>query len=280
MDGKTCLITGATSGIGREMALGLALRGARVIIVGRSPERSAATVRALTARTGNSRIECLIADLSSQASIRELARTVVATYDRLDVLLNNAGGLYMKRATTVDGLEMTFALDHLAYFLLTNLLLPLLRNSAPARVVSTSSGAHTRGRINLDDLQGARKYGGWKAYAQAKLANIIFTYELSRKLSGSEVTANCFHPGLVASGFAQNNGGLIALATRLIRPFTISAPEGAKTGLYLASSPEVEQISGHYFVKEKPRRSNARSYDRAVAARLWDRSAELTGLTA
>ncbi|HEY8283186.1 MAG TPA: SDR family oxidoreductase [Chloroflexota bacterium] len=280
MNEKTCLVTGGTSGIGYEIALGLARQGARVAIVGRNRDKGAAAARAITDRGGNPRVEFLPADLTSQASVRELAATVTARYDRLDVLINNAGSLFMKRLVTVDGIEMTFALDHLAYFLLTNLLLPMLRDSAPARIVNTSSGAHSRGRIHFDDLQGERKYGGWRAYSQAKLANILFTYELSRRLEGSGVTANCFHPGFVATDFAQNNGGLMALMVRLGHPFAVKVDEGAKTGVYLASSQAVEHTTGQYFVKEKPRKSNARSYDPAVAARLWEVSAKLTGLGA
>jgi len=280
MNEKICLVTGGTSGIGYEIALGLARQGARVVIVGRNSEKNAAAARAITAKSGNERVEFLTADLSSQASIRGLAAIVTANHDRLEVLVNNAGGLFSKRQVTVDGLEMTFALDHLAYFLLTNLLLPLLKASAPARVVNTSSGAHHRGHVQFDDLQGERKYGAWKAYGQAKLANILFTYELARRLEGTGVTANCFHPGFVATNFAQNNGGLMALAVRLGHPFAVKVQEGAKTGIYLASSPEGERITGQYFVNGKPTRSNAESYDLAVAARLWEVSAKLTGLDA
>jgi len=280
MHEKTCLVTGGTSGIGYEIALGLARQGARVVIVGRNSEKNATAARAISDQSGNERVEFLTADLASQASTRDLAATIGATYDRLDVVVNNAGGIFSKRQVTVDGLEMTFALDHLAYFLLTNLLLPVLKESAPARVVNTSSGAHSRGHIWFDDLQSGRKYGAWKAYGQAKLANILFTYELARRMAGTGVTSNCFHPGFVATNFAQNNGGLMALAVRLGHPFAVKVKDGAKTGIYLTSSPEVDRITGQYFVKEKPTRSSAESYDQVVAALLWEVSAKLTGLGA
>lgn len=277
IDGKVCLITGATSGIGKAAALELAKRGARLIAVGRNSAKGAATVDEIKRRAASDAMEFMQADLSSQQSIRDLARAVTARYDRLDVLVNNAGAVFAKRETSSDGLEMTFALDHLGYFLLTELLLPLLQNSAPSRIVNVSSDAHNGGKINFDDPQGTKSYRGFKAYSQAKLANVLFTYELARRLQGTGVTANCLHPGFVASGFAQNNSGLIQVGTKIAQRLVALSPEqGAETVVYLASSPLVEGVTGKYFVKREPKKSAKRSYDEATAKRLWDVSEQLT----
>jgi len=284
MAGKTCLITGSTSGIGKQTALALAQMGATVVLVGRDRTRGEATKAEIIATSSNPAVDLLLADLSSQAAIRQLAVDFKANYQRLDVLVNNAGAINAKRMLTVDGLETTFAVNHLAYFLLTNLLLDVLKASAPARVVCVSSAASVAGWIDFNDLQGAQHYGGWRAYCQSKLANILFTYELARRLQDTRVTANCLHPGLVASGFGQssgfgqNNSGLIALTFALLRPFSLSARAGAQTSIYLASAPEVAGISGRYFNKKRPVRSTHESYDQAVAQRLWQVSAELTQL--
>ncbi|MCA1599720.1 MAG: SDR family NAD(P)-dependent oxidoreductase, partial [Chloroflexi bacterium] len=219
----------------------------------------------------------LQADLSSQESIRDLARTFTDKYDQLQVLVNNAGGVFSKRETTVDGLEMTFALDHLAYFLLTTLLLPVLERSAPARIINVSSGAQGTGKIDFDDLQGAKRYSGWRAYSQAKLANVLFTYELARRLQGTGMTANCLHPGFVATGFAQNNSGALQALIKAGQVFAISPEKGAETSVFLASSPLVEGVSGKYFANKKEKKSAKQSYDESAARRLWDVSAQLTG---
>ncbi len=276
MRGKVCLITGGTGGIGKETALGLARLGAVVVIVGRDVARAQAAVADIKARSGNDVVSAMIADLSSQAEVRRLAREFMAAHDRLDVLVNNAGAVYGKRVLTVDGIEMTLAVNHLAYFLLTNLLLPLLKRSAPARIVSVSSEAQRAGRIDFDDLQRARRYRAFEAYSQSKLANVVWTYELARRIEGSGVTANCVHPGAVATGFGRNNSGLWRVLFRVLAPFMRTPERGAATSIYLAASPEIEGISGKYFSDRKPIRSNKQSYDPELARRLWLASEELT----
>lgn len=280
MRGKVCLVTGSSSGIGKETALGLARLGATVVMVCRDRARGEAARYEIASAGGGATVDLLLADLSSQAAIHSLAEELTSRYPRIDVLVNNAGALNTARRLTDDGIEMTFAVNHLAYFLLTNLLLDTLKASAPARIVNVASDSHTNAHINFDDLQGARRYRGMQAYGQSKLANILFTYELARRLQGSGVTANCLHPGVVATGFGHNNGRLISLGFRLIAPFVTKPDEGAKTSIYLASSPQVDGVSGKYFVKCKETRSSAASYDEAAARRLWDLSAELTHLDA
>jgi NAD(P)-dependent dehydrogenase (short-subunit alcohol dehydrogenase family) len=278
LGGKVCLITGATSGIGLVAARELVRRGARVVLVGRSPARAEAAVSLVRSATGNPDVEFLLADLSSQQQVRELARQFRAKYPRLDVLVNNAGGIWMRRELTVDGIERTFAVNHLAYFLLTNLLLDTLTPSAPARIVNVSSRAHWRATLDFDDLMGERGYGGWKQYCRSKLMNLLFTYELARRLEGTGVTVNALHPGWVATGFAANNGWkghLIRLAARL---FALTPEQGARTLVYLASSPEVAGVSGRYFARERAVPSSPASHDQAAARRLWDLSAAMTGL--
>jgi retinol dehydrogenase-12 len=280
MSGKVCVVTGATAGIGRMTAEGLARLGARVILVGRNPRKCAAAVSEIRQATGHSEVESLVADLSSQAEIRRLAEQVRARYPRLDVLVNNAGAYFPQRIETVDGIEMTFALNHLSYFLLTNLVLDRLLASAPARIVNVASNAHKGVRMNFDDLQGRRRYNGWFAYAQSKLANVLFTDELARRLDGTGVTANVLHPGFVASNFFEGKGPLGWIFGQIARVVALSPAQGAQTSIYLASSPEVEGVSGRYFVKQKPVASSPVSRDEAAARRLWKVSEELTGLTA
>jgi NAD(P)-dependent dehydrogenase (short-subunit alcohol dehydrogenase family) len=277
MIGKVCLVTGATSGIGQATAHALARLGATVVILGRNPERSAAAVAQVDQACDNSNTDCLLADLSSQAAIRQMAQQFKERYQRLDVLANNAGAVFMQRQESVDGVEMTFALNHLGYFLLTNLLLDVLQASAPARIVNTSSELHRKAHLDFNDLQNARKYRGMDAYHQSKLANILFTYELARRLEGTGVTANAFSPGLVATNLGMNNRGLSPLMKRLVdRLIGISPQEGAQTGVYLATSPQVAGVTGKYFVKQEAIPSSPESYDEAIAARLWKASAELT----
>jgi NAD(P)-dependent dehydrogenase (short-subunit alcohol dehydrogenase family) len=280
LTGRTVLITGGTSGIGRAAARQLAVQGAQVLFVGRDPDRIDATVREIKAATGADRVAGLLADLSSQASIRALSRRVIAQLDRLDVLVNCAGGYFGRRQTTVDGLELTFALNHLAYFQLTNLLLGLLKASPPARIVSVSSGAHAVGRIDFEDLQAQQRYRGQRAYSQSKLANVLFTYELARRLTGSGVTATVLHPGVVRTNFgrADQNRTMKALIG-FAKPFMRNPDQGAETVVYLASSPEVEGISGAYFADRKQRGSSTCSYDPDVAARLWAISEDLVGVS-
>ncbi len=278
MYGKTCLVTGATSGIGKETALALARRGANVIVVGRNPAKGADTVRWLREQTGNDSVDLMLADLSSQQQVRRLAAEFKEKYQRLHVLVNNAGAVMLSRRESVDGIEMTWALNHLGYFLLTNLLLDVLRSSAPARIVNVSSGAHRRVELDFADLQGRKRYQGFGAYARSKLANLLFTYELAARMEGTGVTVNALHPGLVATNLPGGNGlpGRLltfALSLRGMRP-----EAGARTTVYLAASSEVEGVSGQYFVKQKAVRSSRASYDQAAAGRLWQVSAELTGL--
>ncbi len=274
MDGKTCLVTGATSGVGLKTAEGLAASGARVVIVARNEQRVSALAAKLGPETGSH-----VADLSNQDDVRRLAGEVQERYDRIDVLINNAGAFYQRRQESAGGVEMTFALNHLAPFMLTNLLLDYLKAGAPTRIVTVASIAHKGQKLDFDDLEGKRKYGSWKAYGRSKLANILFTYELARRLEGTGVTANCLHPGFVASKFGHNNGGLvkgvIGLGQRL---FAISEEKGALTSLHLASSAEVEGVSGKYFAKSKPIASSAASHDEDAQARLWQISAEMVGL--
>lgn len=279
MTGRVCIVTGASNGIGRETALGLARTGATVIAVARNVERGNAAVSEIRTRSGNDAIHLAIADLSSQAAIRDLARDLRNQYPRIHVLVNNAGAINNQRTVTVDGIETTWAVNHLAYFLLTDLLLPTLRQSAPARIVNVSSEAHTGGSINFDDPQLEHGYSAWRAYNQSKLANIMFTYELARRVPAGEVTANALHPGTVATGFGKNNSGLLNLGLQLASPFMTKPDKGAETSIYLASSPEVEGVTGKYFEKCKEVRSAAQSYDEEAAKRLWQISAEMTGLS-
>ena len=278
MAGRTCLVTGATSGIGKATATALARLGAEVVLVARDPAKGQATVAELRAATGNSRVELLLADLASQASVRHAAEQIKRTHQRLHVLVNNAGGYWATRHLTPDGLELTLALNHLAYFLLTTLLLEPLRTSAPARIVNVTSSAQAFGRLHLDDLQFQRRYRGQAAYNQSKLANVLFTYELARRLEGTGVTVNCAAPGVTRTNFGRDDSGpVMRLLTPLARPFMRSPEEGADTPVWLASSPEVEGVTGRYYASRRARRSSRRSYDTELARRLWQVSEELTG---
>lgn len=279
MAGKTVLITGGTGGIGKATATGLARLGARVGIVGRDAARAAATANDIRSASGNPAVDVFIADMSSQAEVRRVAAEVLAAYPRLDVLVNNVGGFWAHRHTPADGLEHTFALNHLAPFLLTNLLLERLEASAPSRVVTVSSGAQSMGRIDFDDLQGERKYSGQRAYNQSKLANVMFTYELARRLEGTGVTANVLHPGVTRTDFgAEDQAWFFSMMSGLARLFMKSPAEGAATPIHLAASPEVEGVTGRYFANREPKRSNPASYDTRASARLWQESAALVGL--
>jgi retinol dehydrogenase-14 len=280
MAGRTVLVTGATSGIGRATALGLATMGAHVAIAGRDRVRTQRAAREIRAAGGRN-VDVFVADLSSQAQVRRLAGEVLEGLPRIDVLVNNAGGYWSTRHVTEDGLERTFALNHLAPFLLTNLLLERLERSAPARVVTVASNAHVQGRIDFDDLQGMRSYSGGRAYSQSKLANVLFSYQLARRLRGSAVTANALHPGLVRTSFgAEDPERIQRLLVPLLRPVMKSPAQGAATSIHLASAAELEQVSGRYFANRRPTKSSTRSYDQAVAARLWEASADLVNLTA
>ena len=278
MAGKSVLITGSTGGIGKATAIGLAGMGTRVAITGRDHDRVQAAVAEIRDTTGNPDVDGFVADLSSQAEVRRLAAAILEVYPRLDVLVNNVGGFWATRHVTADRLERTFAVNHLAGFLLTNLLLDRLRASAPSRVVTVSSAAHAMGSIDFDDLQGERGYSGQTAYNQSKLANVLFTYELARRLAGSGVTANALHPGVVDTGFgAEDPSRIYRYLVPLVRPFMKTPERGAATSIYLASSPEVAGISGRYFVDRKARTSSKASHDDDAAARLWRVSAGLVG---
>jgi NAD(P)-dependent dehydrogenase (short-subunit alcohol dehydrogenase family) len=253
--------------------------GAHLAICGRdreSTQGAAVEVRA----SGGGPAEVFVADLSSQAQVRRLANEVLQRLPRIDVLVNNVGGYWDTRQVTADGLERTFAVNHLAPFLLTNLLWDRLTQSRPARVVTVSSNAQAQGRIDFDDLQGERSYSGARAYSQSKLANVLFTYELARRLPASSVTANALHPGLTRTAFgAEDPAGIQRRLVPLLRPFMQTPAQGAATSVHLASAPELAQVTGQYFANRKPRRSSKASYDQATAARLWQVSAELVGLT-
>jgi NAD(P)-dependent dehydrogenase (short-subunit alcohol dehydrogenase family) len=249
-----------------------------VVIVGRSSERCAATVASIRTAAGADSVDSLVADLSSLSEVRRLAGIVRERYPRVDVLLNNAGAMFWKRSESADGIEKTFALNHLSYFVLTNLLLPLLKSSAPARIVNVASDAHKGAFINFDDIQFTQKYSGWRAYQQSKLANIMFTYELARRIEGSGITVNALHPGFVRTNFLQvfNDAPAGWLIRSIANIVAMSPEKGARTSIYLASSPDVEGVSGRYFVKEEPTPSSSQSQDKTAWERLWRLSAEMT----
>jgi retinol dehydrogenase-14 len=279
MSGKTILITGGTGGIGRAAAVGLASMGARVGIIGRDRTRGEAAAAAIATGSGNPAIDVFVADMSSQTDVRRVADEILAAYRRLDVLLNNVGGFWSHRHETADGLEHTFALNHLAPFLLTNLLLERLIASAPARIVTVSSGAQAMGRIDFDDLMGERNYSGQQAYNQSKLANVMFTYELARRLAGTGVTATAVHPGMTNTSFSgEDPSPIFAPLVMVMRPFMQKPDRGADTPVYLSSSPDAEGLTGMYFANRRPKRSNKSTYDLDATARLWRMSADLVGL--
>ena len=279
MRGKTVLVTGGTGGIGKATALGLATMGAHLAITGRDRWRTESAAREIRA-AGGGQVDVFVADLSSQSEVRRLAEEVLQRLPRIDVLVNNVGGYWHTRHVTVDGLEHTFAVNHLAPFLLTNLLLDRLTQSAPARVVTVASQAQAMGRIDFEDLQGERSYSGARAYDQSKLANVLFTYELARRLRGTSVTANALHPGVVSTSFgAEDPGGIQRVLVPFMRPFMKTPAKGAATSIYLASAPDLERVTARYFANSRPKSSSKRSHEEATAARLWQVSADLVGLT-
>ena len=278
MHGKVCVLTGGTSGIGRETAVALAALGAQLALICRDRQRGEETVAEIAARTGNRDVEVRVADLSLQRDVRRVAAELLARHPRIDVLVNNAGVVNLRHALTGDGIETVFATNHLAYFLLTLLLLERLRASAPARIVNVASEVHRFGGVDFDDLGHAQHYCAARVYGQSKLANILFTYELARRLAGSGVTVNCLHPGAVGTRLGHNNGTVARLLAGALKPFFRTAAQGADTSIWLASSPAVEGVSGEYFVARTPTRSSAASHDEGTARRLWDVSLELTGL--
>jgi retinol dehydrogenase 14 len=281
MGEKFCLITGATSGIGKATAMGLANMGAGVVMVGRDRGRGEAALAEIKEKSTNASVDLMLADLSSQQEIHRLADEFKEAYPRLDVLINNAGVFRSDRTTTPDGLETTFAVNHLAHFLLTDLLLDVLKASAPSRIVNVSSGDHSNGIIDFDDLQGEKGYKGAKAYSQSKLANVLFTYELARRLEGTGVSANCLHPGAgIRTNFGSGVSGVLGFTVRALKPLMKSPEKGAETSIYLASSPEVEGLSSRYFAKKAGARSSVVSHDERLARRLWEVSEDLTNLPA
>ena len=278
MAGKTVLVTGGTGGIGRATALGLAAMGANLAITGRDRDRAKDAAREI--RAGGGRVDVFVADLSAQSEARRLADEVLTSLPRIDVLVNNVGGYWNTRHVTADGLEHTFALNHLAPFLLTNLLLDRLKETAPARVVTVSSNAQAMGRIDFDDLQGEESYSGSRAYDQSKLANVLFSYELARRLRGTSVTANALHPGVVSTSFgAEDPGHVQRMFVPFMRPFMKAPAQGAVTSVHVASAPDLQELTGRYFANSKLKQSSKRSYDQADAARLWQVSTNLVGLT-
>lgn len=277
MRGKTCIITGASSGIGKAAALELAARGANVVLVCRDAARGDAAMREVASQGGGT-VELLVADLATQQEVRRLAGEILAKHPRIDVLVNNAGGIFGQRQLTADGLELTFALNHLAYFLLSGLLLERIRASAPARIINVTSGAHHMGRLDWDNLQGERSYSAMRAYGLSKLGNVLFTYELARRTAGTGVTVNCMHPGAVATNFAATGTKMMQTFFRLFKPLLRTPERGADTIVWLAASPEVEGVNGKFFMDRKDTRSARHSYDEQAARRLWDESARLVGL--
>ena len=280
MAGKVVIITGGTGGIGKATAIGLATMGARVAITGRDLARAEQAASDIRAASANPAVDAFAADLTSQAEVRRLAVGILDAYPRLDVLVNNVGGFWAHRHPTADGLERTFALNHLAPFLLTNLLLDRLKSSPPARVVTVSSGAQSMGRIDFGDLQGARNYSGQRAYNQSKLANVMFSNELARRLEGTGITANSLHPGVVRSNFgAEDQARWFAVMSHVILPLLKTPAQGAKTSIYLASSPDIERVTGQFFANGKPKNANKIAYDPDMTAKLWNVSAALVGMT-
>ncbi|MDP8952995.1 MAG: SDR family oxidoreductase [Actinomycetota bacterium] len=280
MDGRVVLITGGTSGIGKAAATALANMGAEVVITGRNKEKGEGVVEEIRRESGNDEVSFLSADLAVQAEVRRLAEEFEASHDRLDVLVNNAGLILSERTETPDGIETTLAVNHLAPFLLTNLLLDLLKRSAPSRIITVASDAERFGKMDLDDLQSEKRYGAFRVYGKSKLANVMFTYELAERLEGTGVTANCLHPGSVNTGFGGNDRGFTTLLFRAFKPFMRSPEQGADTIVYLAASPDIEGMNGRYLSDRKVTSSSKESYDEELRKKLWEASEELTGLKA
>lgn len=276
IQGKRCVITGANTGIGKETARELARLGAHVVMVCRNEAKGTSAMNEIIADTGNKNVDLLIADLSSMEQVRELATTIKDRYDALHVLINNAGLMAWNRRLTVDGYEETFAVNHLAPFLLTNLLLELIKTSAPARIINISSATHSSGKMYFDDLMFEEKYSARKAYAQSKLANILFTRELANQLSGSNVTVNAVMPGVINSEFGRGLQGIAKIGFQLMQRFMLTPIEGATTSIYLATSYEGGVASGEYFKKNKIARISRIARDTEQAKRLWDITGRLT----
>jgi NAD(P)-dependent dehydrogenase (short-subunit alcohol dehydrogenase family) len=279
MKGKTVLITGATNGVGKVAAQEIAKKGAEVVIVGRNPTKTRQVVQQIKQNSGNPAVDGLVADLSSTAQVRQLAQSFRQKYQHLYILVNNAGGIFANRMVTADGYEHTFALNHLVYFTLTNLLMDVLLADAPSRIINVSSRSHEGAVLNFDDLQNEQhySYGGYRAYGQSKLANLLFTYEHVRRLAGTGVTVNALHPGTVATGFGENNRGAMKVSMRIYHQFALTPEQGADTIIYLASSPQVEGVTGKYWTNRTAVPSSPESYDEEAQKRLWSVSAQMTG---
>ena len=275
MDGKTVLITGATDGIGKHAAKELAKMGATMVLVGRSEDKCRLAVEEVDAFSGYQRASYLVADLSSMSAVKNLAENFRSEYSRLDVLVNNAGGAFLTRQITEDGFEKTFALNHLAYFLLTELLLDMLKASAPSRVINVSSNSHYNGILSFQDIHLRWLYFVLRAYSQSKLANVMFTYALARRLEGSGITANCLHPGLVQTGIFGKVKGVRPWIEKLLLRKAIPVEAGAETIVYLSSSDQVANESGKYYYKKVPRTTSARSYVIPDQERLWETSEQM-----
>lgn len=278
MQGKTVVITGATSGIGEVAACALAEQGARIVFIARDRVRGEQTLERLQSAAPGGKHVAHYANLSRLAEMKRVCETIAATEERIDVLINNAGALFSTRQVTGEALEMTFATNHIAYFVVTNLLLGRLLATPSSRVVNTSSDAHRRAKLDFDDLQFEKGYSGFAMYSRSKLMNILFTRELARRLVGTGVTANSLHPGFVATRFGDGSGGLAELVVKGAKKFALTPQEGAKTIIYLASSPEVDAVSGKYFHKCKDEMPTAAAQNDTDARRLWDISAQLTGV--
>ena len=270
MKDKICLITGATDGIGKETARCLGKQNAQLILVGRNPEKGEKVQKKLIAITGNDQIDIMTADLSNMNAIQKLSVKIHKKYNKLNVLINNAGAFFSKREITDDGFEKTFALNHLGYFLLTKLLLDLIKKGKNSRIINVASGAHIGATLDFDNLQGKNDYSGWAAYKRSKLMNIMFTYKLAELLKDTPITVNTLHPGFVRTRFGDNNTGIVGIGLNLVKKIgAISIKKGAETSVFLATSPTVKGVSGKYFVKCKPEKSSSSSYNKSDIDRLW-----------
>jgi NAD(P)-dependent dehydrogenase (short-subunit alcohol dehydrogenase family) len=278
LEGKVCVITGATSGIGEVAAEELARQGARLVLIARDQARGETTLARLRAIAPAAAHRVHYADLARIAEMKRVAAEIAAAEPRIDLLVNNAGALFTAREVTVDGLEKHFAVNHVAYFVITQVLRERLAAAAPARVVSTASGAHYGAHLDLDDLQFANRYRGFQAYQRSKLYNVMWTRELARRLAGTGVTANCFHPGFVATRYGDHAGGLLSWGVRVAKLFAISSEKGAQTLVYLATSPEVADVTGSYFTRCRLKTPSEAAQDDAAARRLWDETARLAGM--
>ena len=278
-DGKVCVVTGSNSGIGRETAEALASMGARVVMVTRSREKGSEAREAIIRATGNREVDLLICDLSIMSQVESLAEEITENYSLLDVLINNAGAVFSKRTVTLEGFERSFAVNYLAPFKLTHQLIPILKNSAPSRVINLSSGLHKRAHIDLEDLQSTKHYEGMKAYQNSKLMVLLFTYELARRLTGTSITVNAVQPGFVATNLGRNSGSLVSsIMFRLVRPLQISPKEGAQTSIYAATAPELDGITGKCFAKSAEVKTSPESYDEDLQKRLYEKTLSLLNI--